>query len=203
METEKIYEFLANVFAKEPTGEFLRTLQEQGKEAFKAFKIDPSAGITHLSRKEQAELLAVEYAGLFLMPGASTLPRESLQRGEGRLWGSSTVEVNNLYKKFGFELDESFHDTPDHLSVELVFLAKLSGLEAEYSDKSLSEAKKGVLEVKKYFLKNHLLKWFPRFKDEVALRAEYSYYKEITRLLGMVLDDEWEELKNIKEEINV
>ena len=193
-----IYMLFANVFAEEPTEEFLYALRaEKGKGLFKTHGIDPLSDVKDLSPGEQVESLAVEYAGLFLLPGVTTSPRESLQRGEGKLWGDSTVRVNRIYKEFGFKLDDSFKDTPDHLSAELSFLAELCVLEKKYADEGPPDAERGVLEVKKHFLKEHLRAWFPGFEKEIAKSAKLSYYEAFASLLGMFLDEEWEGLKKV------
>ena len=194
----KIYELFANVFSIEPDVEFLRLLEED-EEVFKSYGLDPLSDIRHLSLEQQAEMLSVEYARLFLAPKRLASPHESLQRGEGRLWGKSTIEVNKIYKKFGFVLDEKFKDTPDHLSAELSFLAQLTQLEGKYLTRELTEEQEGVLEVKKFFFKDHILKWFSRFKDEVNQNAELSYYREIVNFLGLILDEEYESLRNVKD----
>jgi len=194
----KIYELFANVFSIEPDVEFLRLLEEY-EEVFKSYGLDPLSDIRHLSLEQQAEMLSVEYARLFLAPKRLASPHESLQRGEGRLWGKSTIEVNKIYKKFGFVLDEKFKDTPDHLSAELSFLAQLTQLEGKYLTRKLTEEHEGVLEVKKFFFKDHILKWFSRFKDEVNQNAELSYYREIVNFLGLILDEEYESLRNVKD----
>ena len=199
-EKVKIYEFFANIFAKEPDIEFLKLLQlEDNEETFKSNGFDPLSDIKHLSHEQQAESLAVEYARLFLAPKRLASPHESLQRGEGRLWGKSTVEVNQICKKFGFVLDEKFKDTPDHLSAELSFLAQLTQLEGKYLTRKLTEEHEGVLEVKKFFFKDHILKWFSRFKDEVNQNAELSYYRVIVNFLSLILDEEYESLRNVKD----
>lgn len=191
----KIYELCASLFAKEPTVELLRVFQLDDNEALlHSHGIDLFADIKSYPLQEQAALLAVEYARLFILPARPAFLQESLQRGEERLWGKATVEVNNLYKRFGFELDNSFKDTPDHLSAELAFLAELSRLESKYLKDGLTEAGRGVLKVKRYFLDNHLLSWFSKLKEQVCNVAQLSYYREITRFLGMILDGELENL---------
>ena len=199
-EKAKIYGFFANIFAKEPDKEFLKVLQlKDNEEIFKSYRFEPLSDIKHLSLEQQAELLAVEYARLFLAPKRLASLHESLQRGEGRLWGKSAVGVSQIYNKFGFALDENFKDTPDHLSAELSFLAQLTQLEGKYLTSELTEEHEGVLEVKKYFLKNHLFKWFSHFKDDVNQNAELLYYKEIVNFLGLLLDEECESLGGVKD----
>jgi putative dimethyl sulfoxide reductase chaperone len=194
----KIYELFANVFSIEPEVEFLRLLEED-EEVFKSYGLDPLSYIRHLPLEQQAETLSVEYARLFLAPQRLASPYESLQLGERKLWGKSTIEVNKIYKEFGFALDEGFKDPPDHLSAELSFLAQLTQLEGKYLTSELTEEHEGVLEVKKFFLKDHILKWFSRFKDEVNQNAELSYYREIVNFLGLILDEEYESLRKVKD----
>ncbi len=194
------YRLFAGIFANEPTVEFLRLFRsDEGKPFRGECDVEPLDDLRDLSPEQQVESLAVEYADLFLLPGVTTSPRESLQRGEGKLWGDSTVRVNRIYKEFGFELDDSFKDTPDHLSAELSFLAELSVLEKKYADEGLLDAERGVLEVKKHFLKNHLRVWFPGFEKEIAKSAKLSYYRAFASLLGMFLDKEWEGLKAVRD----
>ncbi|MCQ9207009.1 MAG: molecular chaperone TorD family protein [Omnitrophica bacterium] len=187
-----LYSFFATIFAKEPTCKLLEAFkQDENRELFSSCGIDPLSDIRDLSLERQKEVLEVEYARLFLVPPVAARLRESLRApGEGKLWGESTVRVNRIYEKFGFKLDKDFKDTPDHLSAELSFLAELSKLESEYASGGLKEARKGVMNVKKYFLNNHILAWFPGLKDDVDKHATFCYYKDISRLLGMVLNEE-------------
>lgn len=186
-----IYELFANVFAKEATPQFLRFFQsDKNKKTLNALGIHPFCQIENLPFSEQADILAVEFTNLFLLPNRPTLPYESLHRGEKTLWGDTTVEVNNLYITFGFEVDAQFHYPPDHLSAELSFLANLCSLEEKFDKDGLLDAKYGVREVKKELLEKHLLKWFPRFQREVEKLARYCYYKEMLRWLSMVLAEE-------------
>jgi TorA maturation chaperone TorD len=194
----KIYELFANIFSVEPEVEFLKLLEED-KEVFKSYGLDPLSDIRPLSLEQQAEALAVEYARLFLAPQRLASPYESLQLDERKLWGKSTIEVNKIYKRFGFVLDEGFKDPPDHLSAQLSFLAQLTQLEGKYLSEGLIEEHKGVLEVRKYFLDKHIMKWFHKFKNDIENNSEYVYYKDITRCLDAFLDDEYRRLRDVND----
>ncbi len=194
----KIYELFANIFSIEPDVEFLRLLEED-EEVFKSYGLDPLSDIWHLSLEQQAEMLSVEYARLFLAPQRLASPYESLQLDERKLWGKSTIEVNKIYKKFCCVLDEGFKDPPDHLSAQLSFLSQLSHLENKYLSEGMIEEHKGVLEVKKYFLDKHIMKWFPKFKNDIENNAEYVYYRDITRCLDVFLDDEYRRLRHVND----
>jgi len=105
--TAHAYELFSLVFAKESTRDILEAFQsKEVKDAFGSLCIDPVSDIGHLSLAKQEEALAVEFAGLFITPKRPVFLRESLERGEGRLWGNYTVQVNKIYAKFGFALDD-------------------------------------------------------------------------------------------------
>jgi len=195
-----IYKLFAHIFAKEPTADFLCRFQKEGiKELLNPYNIDPFADLKDLSVEKQADVLAEEYARLFLLPTRAASLHESLQRGEGRLWGDSAQRALEVYRKFGFVLDDAFKDMPDHLSAELSFLAELSTLKSEYAQRGLPEAEGGVLKVKRYFLKRHLLGWFFNIQEGVIKAAHFSYYKELAKLLGVFLNEEWERLRNTED----
>ena len=196
----KIYELLAKVFFQEPTAEFLELLQlAKHKNLLQSYDLEFFSDIKHLSYLQQSQKLSIEYARLFVVAVDQTSPRESVQRREGRLWGETTVAVSNIYKKFGFALDERFKDTPDHLSAELSFLAELTKLEYEYIIKDSKEALQGVRQVKKYFLKNHLSQWFFVWAQEVSKRALLAYYHEFTQFTGRFLNEEVQALIGVKD----
>lgn len=196
----KIYELLAKVFFQEPTAEFLGLLQlAKHKDLLQSYDLEFFSDIKHLSCLQQAQELSIEYARLFVVAADQTSPRESVQRREERLWGETTVAVSNIYKKFGFALDERFKDTPDHLSAELSFLAELTKLEHEYIIKDSKEALQGVRQVKKYFLKNHLSQWFFVWAQEVSKRALLAYYDEFTQFTGRFLNEETQALTEVKD----
>ena len=88
---------------------------------------------------------------------------------------------------------------PDHLSAQLSFLSQLSHLENKYLSEGMIEEHKGVLEVRKYFLDKHIMKWFPKFKKDVENNAEHVYFKDITRCLDVFLDDEYCRLRDVND----
>ncbi len=75
------------------------------------------------------EDVQTEYTKLFVTdhPRLHCPPYESYYR-EGTVYGNSSVEVRELYEKFGLEY--SFEgEPPDHISVELEFLSLTEDLE--------------------------------------------------------------------------
>jgi len=135
------------------------------------------------------EELAVDYAWLFLGPGEHISPHESVQRPDvaqasRQFWGKATGQVKQYIETCGFVYDADFNGIPDHIGVELEFMAHLCMAEAEaWQKRQLSQA--AVFErYQKQFLEEHLLIWVPPFCEKMARRAQTSLYRFIAHLTG-------------------
>ena len=143
---------------------------------------------------EKGEEIAIEFASLFLVPGdQAVLPYESCycdtltidtstacspyfepeafpKEGlKGFLCGPSTQSVRKAYEVFGFELDPSFHDLPDHVAVELEFMGRLlaSG-ENDQADQ---------------FFREHLGRWIEPFLDRMIQQSTSGFYRAVAQSL--------------------
>lgn len=77
-----------------------------------------------------AERLLVLYSRLFLVPGE---PHPSLNTGgylDGALAGGSVTALETCYRRCGLEPGADIRDLPDHLSIQLEFLAWLLAAES-------------------------------------------------------------------------
>lgn len=66
----------------------------------------------------------VEYARLFLTPPVA-VPLNAGVYLEGALGGASVQMMRSCYEAVGFVPDERFHDLPDHVAMQLEFVARL------------------------------------------------------------------------------
>jgi TorA maturation chaperone TorD len=83
---------------------------------------------------------------------------------------------------------------PDHISIELEFMAALAGQEARaFGDEDFAEASRRI-GLQKKFLTKHLGKWAPAFCREVAERSQLPFYREIARLSTAFLKAERQEM---------
>lgn len=180
----RIYGLLSNIYYQEPSQRFLRSfknitflelLQELGVELDDAFLRTPLP--------ELAEQLAVEYTGLFLGPGPHVYPYESAygqeERAEGRDVG---LEVKRLIAASGLTYAPQYSEAPDHISIQLEFMEKLTEAEAAALDAGDHDRALGFLEFEQRFLDEHLVQWVPQFADKVAERASLSFYREMAGL---------------------
>lgn len=106
---------------------------------------------------------------------------ESLAR-EGRLSGAITFKVAALYKAVGLTLGG--YELPDHVSVELDFLAFLFKQENQ-----AKENKTHWRKARKLFLNNHVGQWVSSLGRDIALSGD-TVYAPIGRLLFAALESE-------------
>jgi len=188
MARSQLYELFALVFMAEPTGEFLRAIKEPRLSmALSELGINLGKEFQEKSDEELLEELAIEYTRLFLGPGQHISANESVFMetdggGGGSLWGEKTVEVKRFIETTGLEYVSSYTGFPDHVSVELKFLGKLTGWEAnQWEQNNTGDAQFG-LSVEQKFIKEHLIKWVPKLCSEITSRANLPFYREMARI---------------------
>ncbi len=128
--------------------------------------------------RELADWLAAEHTRLFDTPHASLPPREGLRRGDGELLGPRCRAVQAAYSDVGFETDPACGRLPDHLSVELAFLALL----LEQEDRT------GAAQ----FVRRHLLEWVPDWVEAVLEMSPPALYRAVLVALGEVVHEEFD-----------
>lgn len=134
---------------------------------------------------QDLQALLVDYARLFLGAARPALaaPYGSVWlAGEPALMQESTMAVVELYQQGGFDVDESIHDLPDHVAIELEFLyvlifrqndARRTGNQEEFSSaKSLEQR----------LLTEHLGKWIGPFAQAVSSGAETPFYRLLVEI---------------------
>lgn len=192
MEGSNLYGFLATVFRDEPSADFIEHIRSPAfLTALGEVQIDLDTGFLEEPDKTLLEELAVEYARLFLGPGPHVSPHESAQTEHAeQLLGPQTRAVERFIRKAGFDYRPDFHGLPDHISVELEFMADLARMEGEAWDKGDMEAALNCLEYEKDFLDTHLGRWVPAFCRKVEEQAELSLYGAMARLTTAFLTQE-------------
>src|SRR3989338_4937000 len=192
------YFLFAGLFHQSPRKDFLRTIIEaqlltqaknfhhQGIELIAKSLEDPQW-------LNQEEKIAVEFASLFVVPGQDMItPYESYycdtltidhstacspyfqsQGGsvglKGFLGGNSNQSVQNLYKKFGFEINPAFFDLPNHVSAELEFIGKLYEL--------------GYCAEAEHFYQKHLGRWIVLFLNKLSEQTKSNFYSAVAESL--------------------
>jgi TorA maturation chaperone TorD len=192
-ERSGLYGFLAEVFRAEPSPYLLKRIQDERFAAvLEAAGAHLGEELTHQPEVVLLEDLAVEYTRLFLGPGRHVRPYAAtyLDGAGASLCGPTTVWVRNFMETAGFALTPEHRDLPDHVSVELEFMARMAAQEAEAIEAGEAAAAAQCRDIQKEFLETHLGRWLPRFCGHAAEHAELSFYRELARLVGHFLDSE-------------
>lgn len=125
--------------------------------------------------------LLVDYTRLFLgAPQALAKPYASTWlSGDPELMQESVVELQKLYAQGGFEIDEDFHDLPDHVAVELEFLYLLNFQLNQARAVDDTAAVQAVEVLRTAFLVGHLGRWLGGFILAVHDNAQSDFYREL------------------------
>lgn len=132
-------------------------------------------------RQEFWDVFAVP-GGRFVAPFQSVYVDVREIEGEpvkGLTMGASALLVQKAYAEAGFEVDSRRPLPPDHVGVELGFLAHLCEREREaWATGQTSEAVDAA-EAAAGFAGRHVGRWLPLLRERVIREAETDFYPEI------------------------
>lgn len=191
---------LARALAREDLCRLLAACHYQPESAFTeerifdamhdaAQQIDPALGalaqrLAAEFSNDGVETLLVDYTKLFLGPNRMlAAPHGSVWLDESRsVMGESTAALEALYAEAGFELDEGFHSTPDHIAAELEFLYLLTFRENEARRADDPAAVAQALSLRRRFLDEHLGCWIAAFTAAIQAGAQCAFYRTLAEL---------------------
>jgi TorA maturation chaperone TorD len=139
--------------------------------------------------KNALQDLLVDYTRLFLGPVQPLAkPYGSFWlSGESTLMQDSTRQVLELYAQAGFDIDDGFHELPDHVAVELEFLYLLAFRQNRARHDADAAALDELLRLEQRFLGQHLGAWFAPFTAAMAAGAQTDFYRELAALTDAFL----------------
>lgn len=133
--------------------------------------------------------LEVDYNRLFVGPGALLAPpyesyyaSEARQAGGGRLRTEDERAVAAAYRKSGFAVPEPLVELPDHIAIELEFLARLAGAEADFWERGSEEEALESQSAQARFIEEHLGTWAKAFAERVGAGSRTVFYPAIANL---------------------
>jgi len=150
----------------------------------------PAALFGELSEEDALSVLKREYTRLFVdAEGEKISLVESTYKpwtadkdcgmvfaaSNGLVMGDSALHMSELYEHLSLEVPEEFRSTPDHLVLELEFLALL------YQ----SVSHEGV----QRFIEDHL-DWIGALKGEVEKANPHPFYRDAIQLIDLFLQNE-------------
>lgn len=188
------YDVLRRVFLTEPTKELIVQLQNgvidsfPFKEENRFLKEGVKQVQTYFDTFELAEDyddLHWDYTRMFIGPYKLPVPiwESAYVNKDGLLFQEETLRVRRFYLKNNFISLQHGREADDHLGLELDFMYQLSKLLIDLiKEEKLSHFHRILID-QKYFLKEHLLKWTPQFRENVILSAETDFYKGMVKIL--------------------
>ena len=182
------YHFLGRCFYEAPRAEWLAAFA--GDRLFEAWPFPSGddrtdAGLALLTAfcrgwdPAALDALTWDFNRLFVGPGEMlATPWESVYRSKTKLtFQEPTLQVRELYGRFGVQAPAVHREPDDHLGLELAFVATLSDLATQATAKDDATQLTRCFEAQKDFLRDHLLSWAPACLALVEKHAETDYYR--------------------------
>lgn len=195
-----VYGLLAAVFRQEPGVALIRKLRAPPLwGVFSDLGVDLGELFFTTPESQLVEILAQEFTRLFIGPSSHISAHESIfadmDNGVSALWGESTVAVKSFIEATGLDYNPEFNGVPDHVSVELEFMQRMTEWEADKWRQQDRENAKYCLEVQRMFLDQHLSIWLPQFCDVVIKQADIRFYAGVAELTKNFLEFEQDSFK--------
>ena len=196
-----VYGFFSQAFLRGPSRQFLESLvSDEGmanlREIFPEAAYRQELAQVGLEAREgilTLEEAVLDFEALFRIPSPRYLsPYESVYRAQGaggrcRLCGPEAAAVERLYLEEGLGPNTGFIELPDHVGVELEFMAYLCG-------KALEAMRAGdhalLVEYRRrqqHFFGEHLQPWVGLMAERLACQAQTSLYRFLGNFLNLFL----------------
>lgn len=190
-----MYGLLARFFRREVDAELLAELRRpEVMEALKEVGFDLEQVLTGSDDAALLEQLATAYTYLFLL---TLNPHESVQRGEGQLWGKRTLAARDFMEAIGLTASGEHSLLPDHMAIELEVMQYLTAEEAAALAAGAQERAAEVKELQRRYLKEHLGAWGVEFCGSVERLSNHPLYRQLAVMARGFLFSEVEESKQV------
>lgn len=129
----------------------------------------------------EAPVVQAEHVRLFVInpSGVPCLPYESSHLGShGPGVGLVAPLLLAVYERAGLRLTPGSSEGPDHVAMELDFMAHLCQQEAEAWDRRDAEVVRHAIGAERAFLRDHLARWFGSFARQVRNTASLPLYQK-------------------------
>ncbi|OFW53549.1 MAG: hypothetical protein A2146_00745 [Actinobacteria bacterium RBG_16_67_10] len=150
-----------------------------------------------------ASELLVEYCRLFLGPGAVPCPPYGSVYLDGVLMGASTLDAVRRYRGEGLKADASWREPPDHIAVELGFMARLSAAHCQATDANETMEAERLLRIQGEFVRDHLGRWGPLFAERLSEATSCHLFRFLSGFLPHWLFLDGELLRTAMAEMRV
>jgi putative dimethyl sulfoxide reductase chaperone len=128
---------------------------------------------------EEFEKIKDDYTRLFIGPGeVQAPPWESLYFQKERIiFQEQTLKVREWYRRYGLESVKLYNEPDDHIGLELAFISHLAGLSISALEDNKNSTFKELIDAKKVFLSDHILKWANGWIELVTENSRSDFYQ--------------------------
>jgi TorA maturation chaperone TorD len=213
---ETMYEFLSTSFSEPPSKDMLRALVAAVADGALVSVLDDSLDLRLESLQVCAEEalesevamrnLRQEFMDLFKVPGGKYVtPYESVYRDtreiegtqvSGLLMGPSAIDAQRWYRLGAAEITDQIKDLPDHIAVELGFMAYLCRKEQEFA---LADDHSHLLrarEMERDFLASHIVPWIGDLHDRISKKSNHAYFRSVSQIAFSFARDDLSKLQH-------
>lgn len=187
-----VYALLSAVFRRPLDARRIEALRAPDMlAAFRAAGVDPGEDFDREDAAILLDRLAIDYTQLFHGPEGRIAPYESIQTGDGSdLMGPSAHAVRRFMAEVGYAVPPESGELPDHISVELAFMAELIRREAEAGEGGDTATVARASALRRRFLAEHIGHWAVPFARKVKARAATKFYSGMADLLEGIITAE-------------
>ncbi|WP_042349774.1 TorD/DmsD family molecular chaperone [Bacillus massiliigorillae] len=182
--------------------EFKSILSEGNKELGSFFESLDRKKLETIIEEEKEAYLATFY--VFNEEGKVPAPpwESAYVTRDKSLFGEPVFQIRKRLADFGLQYIHENTDPDDHIAIELEFMnflinytlsAKEEGRDDEYA--------KGVY-TQYWLMKEHLNRWITPFTKDILSSNTSPFYKGIALLLSLFVEEDFEYIKTIKEDLD-
>ncbi len=193
---QETYAFLSDAFARPPSTQKLAAIQSDSflgsaKMLFSEKALAPLCRGA-MSDDDLADVerdADGEFMNLFKVPGGQYVtPYESVFRDtreiagrpvKGLLMGQSAADVRKWYRLAAVDISDEYKDLPDHICLELDYLAHLCAKEQEFATAGDSARLQRAWEMQRDFLAAHVVSWIGALRDRIHEKSQNVYFRGV------------------------
>lgn len=189
------YAFLSAAYTEAPSVEGLTAIRgsEFLEAAARLFGDETLAPLRRFAAAEETDKglqqTRREFMNLFKVPGSQYVtPYESVFRDareiagrqcKGLLMGRSAIDVQKWYRLAAVEIADEYKDLPDHIGLELNYLAHLCHKEQVFASAGDDVKLTRAWEMQRDFLASHIVPWVGELRRKIHEKSQHAYYRAI------------------------
>ncbi len=194
----RLYEFLSAAYRYAPTDDDLARLEQWDQEDALPALFGLDAGVAFRDwMRSFSTIPAVtaeikkDFMALFKVPGNRYVaPYESVYcenrkddgKPAGLLMGPPSVDVKKWYALAAVEMDKTCRELPDHIAIELGFMAWLCEKQQQFWKAHDERLHRRACEMQRDFLAAHILPWVGSLTRRIVENASLPYYPAVAEL---------------------